>query len=155
MSEVSAHPSFVGCPQHVREPLLTQVQQHHQIETAADKLVLRLGRERPGCYPQRPLERPTLQVYIPALDGCRSSRPTLLEQNFWWKTAQSLGWQPALQVVELHLVSCFTRELFYRRKLICASGCRFQEGILKKSVLLHGPVFTVLIVTSAATLLTV
>jgi hypothetical protein len=78
-----------------------------------------------------------------------------LEQNFWWKTAQSLGWQPALQVVELHLVSCFTRELFYRRKLICASGCRFQEGILKKSVLLHGPVFTVLIVTSAATLLTV
>ena len=85
---MSAHPSFVGSPQHVREPLLTQVQQHHQIEAAADKLVLRLGRERPARYLPRPWSAPLSRyiLYIPALGGSPSSSPTLLEHNLWWET---------------------------------------------------------------------
>lgn len=37
-----SHPSFIDRAQHVREPLLTQMQQHHQVKATADELVLRL-----------------------------------------------------------------------------------------------------------------
>lgn len=37
-----SHPSFVDLAQHVGEPLLTQVQQHHQVKATGDELILRL-----------------------------------------------------------------------------------------------------------------
>ena len=48
-----------------------------------------------------------------------------------------------LQGAELHLVSRFITEIFYRQKLLRPSGWSFQKGIL--SVLLQWPVYTVLI----------
>lgn len=37
-----SHPGFVDGTHHVGEPLLTQVQEHHQVKATADELVLRL-----------------------------------------------------------------------------------------------------------------
>lgn len=46
-----AHPSSVDCTQDIGEPLLTEMQQHHQVKAAADEIIVfRLRSEKKKLF---------------------------------------------------------------------------------------------------------
>ena len=50
------------------------------------------------------------------LTNLGSGSPTMLQENFWKATAQSLGREPTLQWAEISLASCFITQKFYSRE---------------------------------------